>query len=709
MSFAREKRLLLGLLALLVPLPLPFNEAITWPVLLLFEAAVALFLRRAWLGQERWLPNWALNLLGLAYLPLLALDILATGRAQALRPVLHLALFGILAKLFSLRRERDKWHVAIGLFFVFLASMATSVHPAVVLYLGLFLAAVLGVLVRFAYLHLLASFGHRELPGVRLPVTRFLAAAAVATLLLAAPLFALLPRVRSPLVFGPGLAGQGTEPVAGFSDEMGLDGIGAIRGNRQVALRIELSGRHPPPRLLRLKAATYEVWEGRSWRRSGRAARGSLLPEPFTGFRMGPGEMAGEARIALEPIGSTSLVLPVESLLVDIEMPLLDLDAGGAVRLRSAPTRLLEYRVELAERPVLAGDRPLEDAAAEPALDASGIGEEIRALARAFAGEGSAAERAARIERRLRSEFRYSDEFVGRGGADPIHDFLFRNRAGHCEYFASAMVLLLRAEGIPARLVTGFLGAESSYWEEGLIVRQGNAHAWVEGYVEGGWALFDPTPEAGLPELSPAGLALLLRQAYDSLVFLWDRHVLSFDFYDQVRVFSDLRDFWSRLLAQLRERERAAPAPAEALVEEVGRAPEERMGPRLWRPTVAVLWALAALAGGALAWRSWRRRPAWTATLSYRRLRQRLPAAGFAVPDAMAPLALAAAAGRRFPEIHAEIERLVGRYVEEAFAGRLPGPDGLAAARLELAAVERALRRHGSARGRRARRRRGPR
>ena len=115
MSFAREKRLLLGLLALLVPLPLPLNDAISWGVLLLFEMAVALYLHRVWRGHDRWLPNWALNLMGLVYLPLLALDILASGRAQALRPVLHLALYGLVAKLFSLRRERDKWQVTIGL------------------------------------------------------------------------------------------------------------------------------------------------------------------------------------------------------------------------------------------------------------------------------------------------------------------------------------------------------------------------------------------------------------------------------------------------------------------------------------------------------------------------------------------------------------------------------------------------------------------
>ncbi len=109
MTFAREKRLLLGLAALLAPLPLPFNQMLEWPALALFEAGVVALLVRAARGAdgpeqpERWLSNRALNLLGLAYLPLLVLDIAATGRIQMLRPVLHLALFGVAAKLWSLR------------------------------------------------------------------------------------------------------------------------------------------------------------------------------------------------------------------------------------------------------------------------------------------------------------------------------------------------------------------------------------------------------------------------------------------------------------------------------------------------------------------------------------------------------------------------------------------------------------------------------
>ncbi len=133
MTFAREKRLLLGAVALLAPLPLPLTDALEWLVLGAYLVAVAAFLRRAYLGAERWLGNRALNLLGLAYLPLMVVDFASIGQTQVVRPILHLTLFGVAAKLWSLSRERDKWQAWIGIFFVFLAAMATSVHPSVLL------------------------------------------------------------------------------------------------------------------------------------------------------------------------------------------------------------------------------------------------------------------------------------------------------------------------------------------------------------------------------------------------------------------------------------------------------------------------------------------------------------------------------------------------------------------------------------------------
>ena len=316
MTFAREKRLLLGVAALLVAWPLPFNDALEWPVLALFVALVALALRRAWLGVERWLGDRALNLLGLAYLPVLVLDVATLGRVQLVRPVLHLTLFGVAAKLWSLSRERDKWQAWIGIFFLFLAAMATSVHPAVVLYLAAFVALTVAILARFVYLHILSSFGHRDALPPGLPLGRFVAATAAATLLVAAPLFAILPRVRSPYILSGAPGGPSREPTAGFADEMSLDLIDRIRGNRQVAMRLELSGRHADPETMRFKAATYERWEGRTWRRT-RGARTLRRDAKEGTFRIAERPVTGSARIFLEPLRITSLPVPIETVAVD--------------------------------------------------------------------------------------------------------------------------------------------------------------------------------------------------------------------------------------------------------------------------------------------------------------------------------------------------------------------------------------------------------
>src|SRR5262249_57566678 len=130
-------------------------------------------------------------------------------------------------------------------------------------------------------------------------------------------------------------------------------------------------------------------------------------------------------------------------------------------------------------------------------------------------GEGPPGERAKRLETHLIQGYSYTRDFGGRSTENPLEDFLFRYRSGHCEYFASSMVLLLRSQGIPARLVTGFLGGDYNPFEGYTIVRGSNAHAWVEAYLPGGgWQIFDPTPPAGRPAEAAPRLFRLIHHAY---------------------------------------------------------------------------------------------------------------------------------------------------------------------------------------------------
>ena len=715
MTYAREKRLLLGLAAFLAPLPLPFSQMLEWPVLVLFEAAVVAFLVRAARAAdgpdtaERWISNRVLNFLGLAYLPILVLDVAATGRIQMIRPILHLTLFGVLAKLWSLREEKQKWQTWMGIFFLFLAAMATSVHPSVVLYLILFLSLTVVLMVRFVYLHVLASFGHRDLVPPRLPVRAFLVGTVCAIVVLAVPLFALLPRVRSPYLMAAGGSAGQQEAQAGFSDAMSLDLIGRIRDNRQIAMRLGFTGETGPPETMRFKAATYDVWQARTWRRSDRGR--TLRRNPKEGiFRLASGERTATVQIFLEPLRSTSLILPMATLALDLDLAAVDLDLGGALFLKGMPGEILDYKADLGAVEVSLAEPP---SAADAALDLSGVTPRIVGLAAQWAGEGSALQRARRIERHLLLDYGYTLEFIGRGGEQPIESFLFEARRGHCEYFASALVLLLRAQGIPARLVTGFYGAEYVAWERAWVVRQSNAHAWVEGYLpELGWQIFDPTPAAGRPSSESASLLGSARQAWEFVLFRWDRYVISFDVYDQVGIFFRLRSLWDQLSKELfratRNRNRvaaptsAAPATPPALPADSASAPHP-----FWRDgrAFAVAAALAvALAGIALLMR---RKERWNATRAYLALRGTLAGSGLGLPQWLGPLALADFAARRLPEAGPATSRLVKSYLRESFAGEALADASLTRLREDLLAVERAARAATAARRRQKGSRRG--
>ncbi len=703
MIFGRQKRMLLGLLALLAPLPLPFNDIVEWWVILLYALCVLLFLRRASLDPPGWLPNWAMNVIGFAYLPIFVADLLILGHGQLVHPVVHLCLFALVIKLFALGRERDKWQAALGIFFLFLASMGTSVHPSIALYLFLFCGLGLVLLTRFAFLHVLAGFG-REEPGLaELPLRGFFGFAIFAILILAVPLFAVLPRVRAPFIVGRG-SGTGTVlEAAGFSDAVNLDSIGVIRNSREVALRLLDETPPPPDRELRIKAGTFDVYEGGSWKKT--RSRGPLQRDQGVRFKLGAAPPVRFAKIILRPIHSRSLPLPVETALLEPRVTNLTSDQGGAVALEFTPLEVTEYRVGLADRPVLTGDPPHPETPGDPTLDLSGLTPRMAELAKKVMGEGTPAVRAKRLETHLIQNYDYTRDFRDRSTSNPLDDFLFRYRSGHCEYFASSMVLLLRSQGIPARLVTGFLGGDYNPFEGYTMVRDSNAHAWVEAYLPAGpgrpgegWQIYDPTPPAGRPAEAATGILGLAQQAYDFMLFRWDRYVLTYGLYDQIRIASAFRDLWHDLFRffdrhsvetpEPPSRSQGSHAPVTPALPPVSRLPE--MG------GVFVAGVFAVLALAVLGW--WLHRlynTPLTATRAYRQLRRRLGRHGAALPESAPPLVFRRAAAVRYPEVAEPTARVVDFYLRESFGGVLLEDEELEQLKTALAEAERGMRKAG--------------
>ncbi len=536
------------------------------------------------------------------------------------------------------------------------------------LYLSGFLVLALVLLTRFAFLHVLSGFGREDPALALIPLRGFLLIAAVSTLVLAVPMFLLLPRVRAPFIVGRGGGSGVTLEAAGFSDQVTLDSIGRIRGSREVVMRVLEEAATGGEREMRFKAATYDVYQGGSWRRS--LSQGSLQRGQGVRFRLSPEKPVRWATIWLQPLHSQSMPLPVETSVVEPRSSSLSVDAGGAISFPFNPLEVAEYRVGLARSPVLAGATPAGPA--DPNLDLTGVTPRIATLAARVMGQGTPFQRSRRLESHLIGNYTYTLNFVGRSPDNPIEDFLFRYHSGQCEYFASSMVLMLRSQGIPAHLVTGFLGGEYNPFEGYYIVRENNAHAWVEAYLAGqGWRIFDPTPPAGRPAGGNEGSMLLAQQAWDFVQFRWDRYVLTFGLYDQLRIFSSLRELWSDLWAHFKRdgKPGAAPHPSSSGLDAL--APRPTPGSRRGLPDVPLPLAVGLTLIAAVVWMLYLRlRPPLTATTAYRRLRRRLGRMGASLPDSVPPLAVWREAETRYPAAAVPAGRVVDFYLRESFGGQ---------------------------------------
>jgi transglutaminase-like putative cysteine protease len=279
-------------------------------------------------------------------------------------------------------------------------------------------------------------------------------------------------------------------------------------------------------------------------------------------------------------------------------------------------------------------------------------------------GAGTQIEIARRIENHLRTTYNYTLDLRRVEEGDPVADFLFNTREGHCEYFASAMVLMLRSKRIPARLVNGFQMGEYNEAADVYTVRQSDAHSWVEVYFPkrgqyGVWVMFDPTPSAGLSVYS-SGVSAWLRHHREAMEMFWLEHVIGFDTNKQFSMALGVQRWvasllsaykwdissrwvdWIPKLAQKIESWKERDAP-------VGKSPESATSNAamtgLNYPLVTVLLGLALALAAFFSWRrygkSWRRNGAQDSAASavafYQEMLQALERAGHKRPIHLTP------------------------------------------------------------------------
>ena len=437
------------------------------------------------------------------------------------------------------------------------------------------------------------------------------------TTLLAVPLFVLtaamffaFPRVGFGYLSGLGVR---TQSVAGFGDDVELGGFGTIRDDPTVVMRVKPKNRtNPPPRSLdlRLRGTSFDRYSEGRWSRT-QVAGTELrrLRDEYIIFRPAEAEDL-EYEIILDPMDEAVLFLPEGTVALQVP-PVLRSGRNRYRRVTYSPGLDVRYGGRI--------DGPLAYKAFAKAKS-RGFPESIRKpLRRRYVevppGYGRVADlarevvngvsnpyaQAQHVERYLRAggKYRYTLEQPDTEGKDPLHVFLFEAKAGHCEYFSTAMAIMMRSLGLPARNVTGFLGADYNPYGDYYAVRNGHAHSWVEVFIDGRWLTFDPTPASGQVFTAPSGLAVKMRQLLDAMRVRWAEYVVEYNIRDQAKALRGLAAWYRSLRGDRR---------AQQLNAEDKAGGQHEFGPIPFRPDWRWFVAIMSIFGAGTLLVRWRRK-----------------------------------------------------------------------------------------------------
>jgi len=510
-----------------------------------------LLTRREFAIPERWT-----NVLTLIYVFIYLVDYFFISRSF-LGANVHLVLFLIVVRLFSLQRTRDHYMLAALSFLMVLAAAVLTVGSVFLLSFACFLLVAVVTFVLMEMRHSVAAEPtHAQDPRVAAlvvisptqisptqPMAYALLAIAPALVLMILAgsflIFFFLPRVSSRYLS----AYTPTSDVStGFTDRVQLGRIGQIQQSSEVVMHIEIQNDLQGAYDLKWRGIALSAFDGRVWSNSfeqtqlRRAGDGSyrLAPLPLVDPR-DASALVGRSihyRVLMEPLGTNVFFLAERPRSLKGNFRRVSTDAGGAVYNLDPENPITRYEAESQLAEIDSDELRLAANTATDGMDEylklppldvriAKLAEEITAAA------PSNYEKAIALEHYLATRFGYTLELPSRVPRDPLANFLFERKHGHCEYFASSMAVMLRSLRIPSRMVTGFRGGEFNDLTGQYVVRASDAHSWIEAYFPGsGWISFDPTPAGSLP----ARTGWSRMQLYvDAAASFWREWIINYD------------------------------------------------------------------------------------------------------------------------------------------------------------------------------------
>jgi len=613
---------------------------------LLFAAVFIASLAMRAAGARKHPPVWIQNSLCIGYLVFFFYD-LRTLSQSLLGAAIHLLLFIAALKLLTLARDRDHVQLYLIGFALILAASTLTVNIVFAVCLLVFLFCGINALILLemrrsyaktqeeAIVRPLVPRGHAggnrlevfsPFPSGIFAVTTFGITLLVVTL--AVPFFFVFPRITRGFYRQP--SGD-TQFISGFSDRVELGQIGSIKQSAAVVMRVK-TGESPEemPPDLKWRGIAFDYFDGRSWTRTNRNQSSIPTQGPYYKLETSTqGTRWLNQTFFIEALPTNVVFAARKALAVSRDVGSLRKDFADSLYTDRYPSRKLRYSVlsdPIRPDPALISDRlPVPPQIRATYLHLLSDDPRVADLAkRVTEGASNRYAKAQALQEFLRSNYEYS--LVLRGipnSKDPIAMFLFDVRKGHCEYFASAMAIMLRHLGIPSRLVNGFRTGEYNRLGNNWIVRQYDAHSWVEAYFPPyGWVEFDPTPTEFRGVQS--GFARMISNLRDALDLWWWEEIIN---YDASKQFGMIRTLYSGLE---RGRDRAGQFVAGAFNKGRDGISRVQSGEFLAAVGKKWFWALPVLplAAAALVGR-WRRRFCGWIYRSWHRGNSRVAAASF--------------------------------------------------------------------------------
>ena len=493
----------------------------------------------------------------------------------------HLIVFLSVVKLLQRKKDRDWIFLYLISFFEVLLAAGLSFSPLFLATLTLYLLCSLSAIIAFeiqkskrrmpvAETHLLVPpdsriFKHargrtlrRNVEAHRLPLVALVLL--LLTFVLAAPLFLVVPRSGAAAL---SRSGGALTNFVGFSEDVTLGEIGDLKRDNAVVMRVRLEEARPANGY-RWRGVALDEFTGRGWRKSVESRRIALDidAQQRSGdkkndkgfFQLGTTVALHRLTtqiIFLEPIESAVLFAAARPIAVQGDFPFVRVDAEGGMQTRKREFERAIYKV--VSDTTEPGVSLLRDDARPYPPDVGryldlpkALDPRIKSLTNEIVVNADARNRydeAKAIETHLQEQYGYSLQMRA-AGPDPLSDFLFNVKTGHCEYFSTAMAVMLRTRRIAARVVNGFLPGEYNDAADAYTVRQSDAHSWVEVYFpeRQSWVTFDPTPSAGRTQPVAAGLAAQLGKYAEALELIWFQYVVGYDKQEQRSLATSLQN-----------------------------------------------------------------------------------------------------------------------------------------------------------------------